>query len=81
MSHIVVAAKIRAGRALLGLSQHEFARQCNLTRTTITVLEKDCSKARPKTLQIVFDFLENRGIKFCLLGGKLLVEANMLEII
>jgi DNA-binding XRE family transcriptional regulator len=74
-------AKIRAGRALLGLTQGELAELCGFNRTTIMNLEVDCTKARQKTLDILSEFFENSGIKFNQFGNKLFVEANMLEII
>lgn len=74
-------AKIRAGRALLGISQGDLATQCGLTRTTVTRLEQDCTKATQETMDVLSKFFENSGIQFNQFGNKLFVMADMLEII
>jgi DNA-binding XRE family transcriptional regulator len=59
---LLLAAKMRAGRAVLGWSQTQLGKKANLTQRAIYRLEKGATQARQKTeLQIERAAIAARG--------------------
>jgi DNA-binding XRE family transcriptional regulator len=75
------AAKVRAARAVLGLSQDQFARHIGLTQKSIHRIEQGAVQAKRQTVLKIQRFWIERGIAFENLrcgGFRLAVDANVL---
>jgi ribosome-binding protein aMBF1 (putative translation factor) len=58
------AAKVRAGRAVLGWSQTELARRVGLTQRAIHKLEKGDTEPRRKTVEALEEIWRHQNIQF-----------------
>jgi ribosome-binding protein aMBF1 (putative translation factor) len=58
------AAKVRAGRAVLGWSQSELARRVGLTQRAIHKLEKGNTEPRRKTIKVLEEIWREQNIQF-----------------
>jgi uncharacterized protein len=65
----------RAGRALLGISQAQLARQAHVSRLTIAYFERSARKPIPANLAAIRSALEASGIAF-VPGGAVLRDAT-----
>jgi DNA-binding XRE family transcriptional regulator len=75
------AAKVRAGRAVLGLSQDQFARHIGLTQKSIHRIEQGAVQPKRQTVLKIQRFWFERGIAFENLrsgGFRLAVDADVL---
>jgi DNA-binding XRE family transcriptional regulator len=75
------AAKVRAARAVLGLSQDQFARHIGLTQKSIHRIEQGAVQPKRQTVLKIQRFWFERGIVFENLrngGFRLAVDANVL---
>ena len=60
----LLAAQVRAARALLGWSQGYLADGCKVSRSTIAELEAAKRKPHDATLFVILSELSNAGIEF-----------------
>jgi DNA-binding XRE family transcriptional regulator len=77
----VFAAKLRAVRAVLGLSQDQFARQIGLTQKSVHRIEQGDVQPQVRTILTIERFWRDRGISFEKLesgGFRLVVESSVL---
>ena|SRR5689334_21346772 len=58
------AAKVRAGRAVLGWSQTELARRVGLTQRAIHKLETGNTEPRRKTIEVLEEIWREQNIQF-----------------
>jgi len=58
------AAKVRAGRAVLGWSQTELARRVGLTQRAIHKLETGNTEPRRKTIKVLEEIWREQNIQF-----------------
>ncbi|MBX9846731.1 MAG: helix-turn-helix transcriptional regulator [Xanthobacteraceae bacterium] len=75
------AAKVRAARAVLGLSQDQFARHIGLTQKSIHRIEQGAVQPKRQTVLKIQGFWAERGISFENLrsgGFRLAVDADVL---
>lgn len=75
------AAKMRAARAVLGLSQDEFARHIGLTQKSIHRIEQGAVEPKLRTIAMIERFWAQQGIRFEHLrsgGFRLIVESDVL---
>ena len=75
------AAKLRAGRAVLGLSQDELAQQVGLTQKSVHRLEQGAVQPQLRTVARIQRFFCDRGISFENLrdgGFRLVVDSTVL---
>lgn len=75
------AAKVRAARAVLGLSQDQFAKQIGLTQKSIHRLEQGAVQPKRQTVLKIQRFWLDRGVSFESLrdgGFRLTVDADVL---
>jgi DNA-binding XRE family transcriptional regulator len=75
------AAKVRAARAVLGLSQDQFARHIGLTQKSIHRIEQGAVQPKRQTVLKIQRFWFERGIAFENLrsgGFRLAVDADVL---
>lgn len=68
----------RAGRALLGISQAQLARQTHVSRLTIAYFERAARKPIPANLAVIRSALEAAGVAF-VPGGAVLRDATTLS--
>lgn len=61
---MISASQCRAARALMGWSQQELAAQAGVGIMTVHQLEKDGSRPRRATLEVVQRALELAGVEF-----------------
>jgi transcriptional regulator with XRE-family HTH domain len=75
---LMFAARLRAGRAVLGWSQTELGRVAGLTQRAVYRLEKAATRPRQATQQRIEKALKDAGIEFENLpnGGFSMVIAN-----
>lgn len=77
----VFAAKVRSARAVLGLSQDQFARRIGLTQKSVHRIEQATVQAKLQTILKIQRFWSEQGISFeSLRGGgfRLIVESDVL---
>ncbi|MBX9827290.1 MAG: helix-turn-helix transcriptional regulator [Xanthobacteraceae bacterium] len=75
------AAKTRAARAVLGLSQGQFARHIGLTQKSVHRIEQGAVQPKRRTVLKIQGFWTERGISFENLrsgGFRLAVDADVL---
>lgn len=64
MERVAFGAKVRAARAVLGLSQTEFASQIGLTQKSVHRIEQGAVEPRLRTQRIIEQFWRDSGISF-----------------
>lgn len=64
----LMAARVRAARALLGWSQTDLAEAANVSRSTIQDLENARREPHPATLFVIESELTGAGVQFTDLG-------------
>jgi DNA-binding XRE family transcriptional regulator len=64
MEQVVFAAKLRAARAVLDLSQNEVAKIVGLTQKSIHRIEKADVQPKMRTIRAIERFFAKRGISF-----------------
>ena len=77
----VFAAKVRSARAVLSLSQDQFARRIGLTQKSVHRIEQATVQAKQQTILKIQRFWLEQGISFeSLRGGgfRLVVESDVL---
>jgi DNA-binding XRE family transcriptional regulator len=75
------AAKLRAARAVLGLSQAQFALQIGLTQKSVHRIEQGDVQPKARTTLMIEEFWRRQGISFENLrdgGFRLIVESSVL---
>ena len=75
------AAKLRAARAVLGLSQDQFAQQVGLTQKSVHRIEQGTVQPKLRTILTIERFWRDQGIAFENLrsgGFRLVVERGVL---
>jgi DNA-binding XRE family transcriptional regulator len=75
------AGKLRAARAVLGLSQDEFAHQVGLTQKSVHRIEQAEVQPKARTIHMIEQFWSSQGISFENLkdgGFRLVVESSVL---
>lgn len=75
------AAKLRAARAVLGLSQDQIAHQVGLTQKSIHRIENGDVQPKARTIRIIEQFWGEHGISFENLsngGFRLVIESSVL---
>ena len=75
------AAKLRAARAVLGLSQDQFAQQVGLTQKSVHRIEQGDVQPKARTVLMIEQFWCGQGISFENLrsgGFRLVVESSVL---
>jgi DNA-binding XRE family transcriptional regulator len=75
------ATKLRAARAVLGLSQHEFAHQIGLTQKSVHRIEQGAVQPKLRTILTIERFWQDQGIAFEGLrdgGFRLVVDSSVL---
>ena len=75
------AAKLRAARAVLGMSQDHFAQHVGLTQKSVHRIEQGTVQAKLRTILTIEQFWRSRGIVFEDLrsgGFRLVVEGYVL---
>jgi len=75
------AAKVRAARAVLGLSQDEFARAIGLTQKSVHRIEQGAVEPKIRTIAKIEQFWVRQGISFEHVRGggfRLVVESKVL---
>ncbi len=81
VERIAFAAKVRAARAVLGLSQEEFAQHVGLTQRWVHRIEQADVQPKARTIHMIEQFWRNQGISFENLrdgGFRLVVESAVL---
>jgi DNA-binding XRE family transcriptional regulator len=76
------AAKLRAARAVLGLSQDQFARQIGLTQKSVHRIEQGAVQAKVRTIVRIQQFWRDQGIAFEDLrdgGFRLVVGSDVID--
>ena len=76
----VFAAKVRAARAVLGLSQDQFALKIGLTQRSVHRIEHGDVQPKVRTILMIEQFWGRQGITFENLNGgfRLVVESSVL---
>ena len=77
----VFAAKVRSARAVLGISQDQFAQHIGLTQKSVHRIEQASVQAKLQTILKIQRFWSEQGISFeSLRGGgfRLVVESDVL---
>ena len=69
VERITFAAKVRSARAILGLSQEEFARQIDLTQKSVHRIEQGAVEPKLQTILKIQRFWSAQGISFEELRG------------
>lgn len=75
-------AKVRAARAILGLSQDEFARRIGLTQKSVHRIEQGSVEPKLRTIATIEQFWRDSGLAFEQLpdgGFRLIVRAVVLR--
>jgi len=75
------AGKVRAARAVLGLSQDQFAHQVGLTQKSVHRIEQADVQPKARTILMIENFWSSQGISFESLrdgGFRLIVESSVL---
>jgi len=75
------AGKVRAARAVLGLSQDQFAHQVGLTQKSVHRIEQADVQPKARTIHMIEQFWSSQGISFENLrdgGFRLVVESSVL---
>jgi ribosome-binding protein aMBF1 (putative translation factor) len=62
--HVVFAAKVRAGRALLGWSQTQLAERLGLSQRAVCKIEHAAVTARTSTEDAISQLFESLGVQF-----------------
>ena len=76
------AAKLRAARAVLGLSQVQLAHHIGLTQKSVHRIERGDVQPKVRTILMIEQFWRQRGIRFENLnngGFRLVVEGSVLS--
>ena len=76
------AAKLRAARAVLGLSQDQFGHQIGLTQKSVHRIENGDVQPKVRTIFLIEQFLRSRGISFESSGNggfRLIIERSVVE--
>lgn len=82
LERVVFAAKARAARAILGLSQTEFGLRIGLTQKSVHRIEQAAVDCKLRTRRAIEQFLRESGLRFDELpdgGFRVVVEAVVLE--
>lgn len=64
LERLAFGAKVRAGRAILGQSQTEFARQVGLTQKSVHRIEQGAVEPKLRTRRVIEQFWRDSGIGF-----------------
>jgi transcriptional regulator with XRE-family HTH domain len=64
MKHDIIAAQLRAARALIGWSRDDLAAQSGATVRTLARIESDQTAARDRTMAAIRAALEAAGVEF-----------------
>jgi DNA-binding XRE family transcriptional regulator len=81
VERVAFAAKLRAARAILGLSQDELAREIGLTQRSVHRIEQGCVQPEVRTILMIESFWRQRGIAFETLsdgGFRLVIDGAVL---
>jgi len=81
IERVAFAAKLRAARAVLGLSQDQFAQQIGLTQKSVHRIEQGVVQPQLRTILKIERFWRHQGISFENLrngGFRLVVESDVL---
>ena len=81
VERVAFAAKLRAARAVLGLSQDEFAHHIGLTQKSVHRIEQGTVQPKLRTILTIEKFWCEQGISFEKLrngGFRLVVESSVL---
>jgi len=81
VERVAFAAKLRVGRAVLGLSQDQFAQSIGLTQKTVHRIEQGAVQPKLRTILTIEQFWREQGISFEKLrngGFRLVVESSVL---
>jgi DNA-binding XRE family transcriptional regulator len=81
VERVAFAAKLRAARAVLGLSQDELAREIGMTQRSVHRIEQGSVQPKVRTILVIESFWRRRGIAFETLsdgGFRLVVDGAVL---
>ena len=81
VERVAFAGKVRAARAVLGLSQDQFAHQVGLTQKSVHRIEQADVQPKARTILMIENFWSSQGISFESLrdgGFRLIVESSVL---
>jgi DNA-binding XRE family transcriptional regulator len=81
VERVMFAAKARTARAVLGLSQDQFAKQVGLTQKSVHRIERGEVQPKLRTILMIEQFWSARGVSFENLrsgGFRLVVETSVL---
>jgi DNA-binding XRE family transcriptional regulator len=81
VERMAFAAKLRAARAVLGLSQDELAREIGMTQRSVHRIEQGSVQPKVRTILVIESFWRRRGIAFETLsdgGFRLIVDGAVL---
>jgi DNA-binding XRE family transcriptional regulator len=81
VERVMFAAKVRTARAVLGLSQDQFAKQVGLTQKSVHRIEQADVQPKLRTILMIEQFWSAHGISFENLrsgGFRLVVETSVL---
>ena len=81
VERVMFAAKVRAARAVLGLSQDQFAKEVGLTQKSVHRIEQGEVQPKLRTILMIEQFWSAQGISFENLrsgGFRLVVETSVL---
>jgi len=81
VERVAFAAKVRAARAVLGLSQEQFGQHIGLTQKSIHRIEQGAVDPKRRTIAKIEQFLARRGICFEYVrdgGFRLIVDSDVL---
>jgi DNA-binding XRE family transcriptional regulator len=81
LERMAFAAKLRAARAVLGVSQDELAHQIGLTQKSVHRIESGDVQPKARTIRMIEQFWDQHGISFEDLsngGFRLVIESSVL---
>jgi transcriptional regulator with XRE-family HTH domain len=63
-SLVITPAQIRAARSLINLSQSELSEVTGVSQTSLSAIEREGKAPRGKTLEVIREALESKGVEF-----------------
>ena len=80
VERLAFSAKLRASRAVLGLSQEQLGRSAGLTQRAVHCIESGAVQPKLRTIRLIQRFWQERGIAFEDLanGGRLVVDSAVI---
>ena len=77
---LAFSAKLRASRAVLGLSQEQLGRSAGLTQRAVHCIESGAVQPKLRAIRLIHRFWQERGIAFEDLanGGRLVVDSAVI---